>query len=388
MIGGDEASLCAAAAAARAGARTALLRITQRKKQTAIAATPAIPNFVWRRLDLQDYDLTLEPASARVTLFKEGDPFITYANGRATSDALAESGVEDHFVWADFIEEAASLAAGDVLKAPLTTSTPVSGKALAALLSDPAALDRMARLHGACADLVDDYFTDARLKAHVSAHALSPAGADDREAGSASAVAEFFHEDSWRARTPKDATSLMAVLEQVCKDAGVDAYSGKVTEVIADGAKHVNITIGAEETIKARHVFFATPDAAAAAGVGQNSAAHAQFTVRFKLSGRIEPPAGDDSAIFQIIDDGSDIREARVAAVNGKLFDGAPVEFEITPNGEIIARTSYFRRRFMKMAIGAAGPVRTARPPPPSSKKELRSGCLTSRRPSGARKRM
>ncbi len=346
VIGGDEASLCAAASAAKAGARTALLRIAQRKKQSTMAATSAIPNFVWRRLDLQEYDLLLEPASARVTLFKEGDPFVTYANGRATSDALAERGVDDHFVWTDFIEEVAALSNGGALKEPYATSTPASGKALAALLSDPAALDRAARLHGPCADLVDDYFTDAQLKAHVSAHALSLAGAGDRDAGSASAVAEFFQEESWRMRTPKDATSLLAVLEQVCKDAGVDSYSGKVTEVVADGAKHASVTIGAEEKLKVRHIFFATPDAAAAAGVRQNGAAHASFTVRFKLSDRIEPPAGDDGAIFQIIDDGEDIREARAAAVNGKLFDGAPVEFEFTPNGEIIARTSYFPAAF------------------------------------------
>lgn len=355
VIGDDEASLCAAAAAARAGARTAHLRITQRKKQSAATTAPAIPNFVWRRLELQDYDLALEPASARVTLFKDGDPVVTYAKPRDTSAALAESGVDDHFVWNDFIEETTGLAADGYLASALFGAAQGSGKALANMLTDPVALDRAARLFGSCADMIDDYFTDERLKAHVAAHALGPSGASDRQAGSAAALAEFFDEDAWRAHTPKDATNLMTVLEIACQDAGVKSYAGKITEVENEGAKHVAVSIGAEDAVKTRYVFFATPEAASAAGAlqgdavpGLNGPAHANFTVRFKLSDRIEPPAGDHKAIFQIIDDPDDIRDARDAAVRGKLHERAPVEFEYTPNGEIVARTSYFPAGFFE----------------------------------------
>ena len=243
VIGDDEASLCAAAAAARAGAPTAHLRISQRKKQSGAATTPSIPNFVWRRLELQDYDLALEPASARVTLFKDGDPVITYAKARETSAALEETGSDDHFVWGDFIEETTGLAANGYLASTLFSAGKDNGKALADMLTDPVALERAARLFGASADLLDDYFTDERLKAHVSAHALGLAGASDREAGSAAALAEFFDEDAWRARTPKDATNLMTVLEIACQDAGVKSYAGKITEITNDGAKQVGVSI-------------------------------------------------------------------------------------------------------------------------------------------------
>jgi phytoene dehydrogenase-like protein len=355
VIGDDEASLCAAAAAARAGASTAHLRINQRKKQSGAATTPAIPNFVWRRLELQDYDLTLEPASARVTLFKDGDPVITYAKPRETSAALEETGIDDHFVWSDFIEETNGLAANGYLASTLFNAGKDSGKGIAKMLTDPVALERTARLFGPSADLLNDYFTDERLKAHVSAHALGLAGASDREAGSAAALSEFFDEDSWRARTPKDATNLMTVLEIACQDAGVKSYAGKITEIANDGAKQIGVSIGAEDKIRTSYIFFATPEAAAAAGAlqgdgrpGLNNTAHASITVRFKLSNRIEPPAGDDKAIFQIIDDLEDVRDARDAAVRGKLHERAPVEFEYTPNGEIVARTAYFPAAFFE----------------------------------------
>lgn len=348
VIGDDEASLCAAASAAKCGARTAQLRIAQRKKQNAGAAAPAIPNFVWRRLDLQEYDLALEAVSARVTLFKDSDPIITYANPRQSSEALEERKLDDHFVWGDFVEEVSSLARNTALTEPNSYASPAANEDLLSLLTDPRALDRTARLYGACADLVDDYFSDERLKAHISAHALATSGEGDCEIGSARAVAEFLDEDAWRVRAPRDAIGVMSVLEQVAKDAGVAAYTGKITDVSRDGAKHVNVSIGAENIVKTRYVFFATPDAALAAGVAseRGGALHANFTVRFKLSNRIEPPAGDEKSIFEIIDDGSDIRSAREAAVKGRLYDRAPVEFEFTPNGEVIAHTAYFPAAF------------------------------------------
>ncbi len=353
VIGDDEASLCAAAAAARAGARAAHLRLSQRKKNDNTGAAPAIPNFVWRRLDLQDYDLTLEPVSARVTLFKDADPLVTYVNSRQTREALAEKGMDDHHVWDDFVREITALDRSSVLADVFGRATALSGTALAQMLLDPEALERNARLFGDGAALMDDWFEDERVRAHLIAHALAPAGASDRDAASASAVAEFFDADAWRVRTPKDSARLMAVLEQVCQDAGVVSYVGKLAEIGADGGRFANIVIGADEKLKVRHVFFATPEAASNAGalngaVGAqlNGAAHACVTVRFKLTQRIEPPAGDYRSIFEIVDDANDVRQARDAAVAGQLYDRPPVEFEYTPNGEIIARTAYFPGAF------------------------------------------
>jgi phytoene dehydrogenase-like protein len=354
VIGDDEASLAAAAAAAKAGARVALLRPAERKKRPA-ATAPAIPNFVWRRLDLQDYDLTLEPVSARVTLFGEGAPLTTYANARATSDALAEQDVGDHLLWSDFLEEASALAGDDYLSSSYFNAAAPGGKALAVLLGDSGALARAARLFGPCADVLDDYFENDRLKAHVSAHALAKAGFGDREAGSATALAESFSEDAWRVRTPKDSVALREVLEKVCQDAGVEMLAGKVTEISAPSGKFIVVSIGADDKIRTRRIFFATPEAALAAGAlncaglggaSLGRAGCATFTIRFKLSEPMDPPGGDAKALFQVIDAGADLQEARDAAVAGRLFDRLPVEFEFTPAGEIVARSSYLPAAF------------------------------------------
>ncbi|PQA87262.1 hypothetical protein [Hyphococcus luteus] len=351
VIGDDEASLAAAGAAAKAGARIAVHRPSERKKRSP-AATSAVPNFVWRRLDLQDYDLTLEPVSARVTLLKEGGPVTSYASARETADALEAAESEDHFVWRDFLEDMAALCEEEYLTNALYCGEAPGGRQFAALLADPQLLDKAARLFGPCADLLDDYFTDPRLKAHVAAHALSLAGSGPREAGSASALAEYIEADAWRVRTPKEGPSLRAVLERVCQDAGVEFTAEKITGVEPASGKQLTVTFANDARIKVKHVFFATPDAAAAAGTGGGAmnglgyARHALFSMRFRLADGIEPPGGDVKALYEIIDSAEDLQKARDAAVEGRLYEQLPVEFEFAPNGELIARSSYMPAAF------------------------------------------
>lgn len=356
IVGDDEASLVAAAAAAKAGARVGLLAPADRRKR-ARAAAPAIPNFVWRRLDLQDYDLTLEPVSARITLFSDGEPISSFANARETAEALAESDSPDHLIWRDFLDDMAALAA-DHVYGPSGFARAVNGsgapspdsKTFAALLSDPAALDRAARLFGPCTDILEDYFSDARLKTHLAAHALGGVGRGEREAGSAALLTELLDPDAWRVRTPKDGPALSVVLEQVCQDAGVEISADKPTQIVGAG-KFATVSFGEEEKARVKHIFFATPDAARLAGAadrrgGLGQAAHADFIVRFRLNEGAEPPCGDARAIFQIIDDREDLQAARDAALQGRLFDNLPVEFEFASNGEVIARSSFLPAAF------------------------------------------
>lgn len=355
VIGGDEASLAAAAAAARAGARIALSRPAERKKR-APAASPAIPNFVWRRLDLHDYDLTLEPVSARVTLFADGEAMTTHQTARQTADRLASENISDHFLWRDFVKEMTSLADDGYFTRAILKGRKPGAKSLAAMLGDPDALDRAARLFGSCRPLLDDFFSEARLKTHIAAHALAASGLGDEETGSAAALPELFDEDAWRVRTPKEGPSLRAVLEQVCQDAGVEFAPDKIISVVGHGAKAANIEFSGEAFVKAAHIFFATPDAALVAGIGKghgdgargglDNAGRAQFRVRFRLADGAEPPAADRKAIFQIVDKASDLQEARDAAVQGRLFERLPVEFEFAPNGEVIARSAYLPAAF------------------------------------------
>jgi phytoene dehydrogenase-like protein len=284
-------------------------------------------------------------------LFKEGASFATYANARATTDALAEQDSADHLLWRDFIEDMAALAA-DHPYGPAGTTRAPAVKAFAAMLSDAGALEKSARLFGPCADILEDYFTDPRVKAHLAAHALSGTGRGEREAGSAEMLTEFLDEDAWRVRTPKDSPALRAVLEQACQDAGVVITTEKPVEVSQTG-KIVTISFGGEDKIKVKHVFFATPGAASLAGASDSQgalgqSAHAEFTMRFRLADGAEKPSGGANAIFQIIDDRGDLQAARDAAVQGKLYDNLPIEFEYASNGELIARSSLLPAAFFE----------------------------------------
>jgi len=142
------------------------------------------------------------------------------------------------------------------------------------------------------------------------------------------------------------------VLEQVCHDAGVVVTTQKPVEATSSG-KFVTVSFGGEEKIRVRHLFFATPDAARMAGVKDSlgalgQAGHAAFTVRFRLASGAEPPCGDASAIFQIIDDRSELQAARDAALQGRLYDHLPVEFEYASNGEVIARSAFLPAAFFE----------------------------------------
>ncbi|MEO1135193.1 MAG: hypothetical protein AAFW68_01120 [Pseudomonadota bacterium] len=355
IIGGDEASLAAAAAAVKAGARVALSRPVERKKRSP-AASPTIPNFVWRRLELQDYDLTVEPVSARITLFADAPPMTTLRGVRETADTLAADGINDHLLWRDFAADMTGLADDGFITEAVAKGKKANGKSLAAMLGDPVALDKAARFHGSSRAMLEDYFEEGRLKTHVAAHALSVSGLGDTETGSASALAELLDPDAWRYRTPKDGPSLRAVLECVCQDAGVDFAPPKVISAVVQNAKVAVVEFSGEEKIKASHILFATPDAALAAGAakghgdgargGLGNAGRAQFRVRFRLAEGAEPPAGDRKAIFQIIDHAADLQDARDAAIQGRLFDRLPVEFEFAPNGELLARSTYLPAAF------------------------------------------
>jgi phytoene dehydrogenase-like protein len=350
VIGDDEASLAAAAAAAKAGALVAVQRPFERKKRSP-AASAAVPNFVWRRLDLQDYDLTLEPVSARVTLLKEGGPVATYQGARQTAEALEAAGGHDYTVWRDFLDEIAALGEDQYLTRALYDGETPAGREFAALLADPQLLSKAARLFGPCADLLDDYFADPKLKLHVAAHALSLAGAGPRETGTASCLSEYATEDAWRVRTPKDGPSLRIVLERVCHDAGVAFTPEKVVEIAPASGKTAAVALANDDKLRVSHIFFATPEAAAAAGAvncrnGFGYAGHAVFSMRFRLADGIEPPGGDRKALYQIVDGAEDVQKARDAAVEGRLYDKMPVEFEFAPNGELIARSSYLPAAF------------------------------------------
>ena len=225
IVGDDEASLCAAACAQKAGAKVAIARSSKsRKKQTA-GAMPNVPNFIWRRLDLQDFGLTLDKVSARVTLFETGEPVVTLARVRDTTAALADAGIGDYTLWRDFVADTAALGDAEFINSASSGAPNDGAASLANMLGDRSALHCASVLSGSCEALLDDCFEDVRLKNHIAAHALAPSGLGGEESGSAFVLTDYFDDDAWRVRSSGEGKSLHNILVEVCERAGVKVYT-------------------------------------------------------------------------------------------------------------------------------------------------------------------
>ena len=144
---------------------------------------------------------------------------------------------------------------------------------------------------------------------------------------------------------------LFAALEKVCNESGVDTIEGALISVTADGHKHKSVIITGDQKVKTRWVFFATPDAAARAGINWSPSPVAPGNMvtammRFKLKKPMTPPTADENAVFFILDDIDELQAARDSAVDGKLPETLPVEFEFAANGDVVARTRYCPKAF------------------------------------------
>ncbi|GEM_PF-1400954 len=350
IIGGGEAAYCAAAAAARAGAATALVA----RKKSECAPSPSschVPNFVWRRLDLQEYGLSLEPVSALVTLLPNGETVASSASARDTKAALAETGKHDHVVWTEFVEDMKKLGRDVHLSPAVGGSGAAKMNKLAYLYGGLDVLSALGQVTGGCADLLDDYLADEGLKAHVAAHALSPAGVGASEAGGGASLPELFSEDAWRVRAGKDSPQLIKTLQTICKDSGVDCREDDIADIAGESGRMQTVTLAGGDKLKARYILFASPEAAAVNGYYGDAAplaarGRATAQLRIKLKKPFAPPVADEKAVFQIIDDLADLQAASDAVADGALPDKPPVAFEFAENGDIIARTSYCPKAF------------------------------------------
>ncbi len=344
VIGADEASFSAAAVAARAGASVAI--ICPRKRKNMTASFCDMPNFVWRRLDLHEYGLSLERISARVTLGPDGATVITYEGARETKAALVKSGHADYLLWTDFVDEMKALEAGRKLR-DAAIAAPGNGDAGFSLFSGGVReCATLGQATSSCTAALDDYLGDDALKTHIAAHALGPSGLGGAEPGSALALSEFFDEHAWRVRPDESGPSLLSTLETACKDCGVEFFTKDIAEIARDSARQVVVSLVDGEKIKARYVLFASPGAAQKTGMRASVcplAGHGAATavLRITLKRPMPPVASDDKAVFQILDDAGDLQVARDAALDGRLPESLPVEFEYAANGDIIVRTSY-----------------------------------------------
>ena len=344
VIGDDAPSLAAAAAAAASGASTAL---ASAGAPTDIGPSVCdIPNFVWRRLDLQEFGLEVEPVSARVTLLADGKATMTMRSARESVEALRDVDSDGAAMWPALIDDMQALGEDGI--APDPSASPD----MLARLNDLRALGNIARLAGTGEELIDDFVNGGPLSTHIQAHALAPFGLGGVETGSASAFPEFFDEHAWRVRAKSGTRSIVGALRKACESHGVVAAPAEIQLVSADGAKHNSILFENSEKIRSRRIFFASPDAAQAAGYappGQSGPVNgARAVMRIKLHDRIEAPAGDCRAVFQIVDEASDIKKARQDALEGRISERLPVTFEFTDKGDIVARTSFAPKRLQE----------------------------------------
>ncbi|MEM8772621.1 MAG: hypothetical protein AAGD92_13325 [Pseudomonadota bacterium] len=346
LIAGDDApSLIAAAAAARAGAST-LIVAPKKNKQIAPPSFPDIPNFVWRRLNLQDHNFSLQPVSARITLLDDGVSAQSFRTDRETAETLQYDDPDAAALLPVFSDEMRALgASADKINDSNAEGVPA---ALAVLFDDDGLSDLsdLSKLSGAANEVLDDYLNGGPVSSHISTHALSLAGLGGEEAGSAQIFPEFFDDAAWRARTAKGSQPLMKILHKICAESGVVMQEGMVSDISPEGAKANSVSFGNDEKIRINRIFFASPDSAAEAGYSPGAARQTAFngasaTLRLRLRKPIAAPAGDKSAIFQIVDGTCDLRASRHAALTGKLPEKPPVQFEFVGDNEIVAHTAY-----------------------------------------------
>ncbi|NNL88279.1 MAG: hypothetical protein HKP25_04355 [Marinicaulis sp.] len=344
VVGDCEASLASAAIAAKSGARTGVIAL-ETQRRTGRQSTSSVPNFLWRRLNLQDYGLLLEPVDARVTLLPDKKVIKTFSNTVATASEMAAAGNDDYQFWPSYKDEMVRLGAATIYPA-LAGGNSSRNKNAAGFSGSPDSVASVLRLSGAAHDMLKDYFDNADFISHLGANILCPAGFGGGEPASALLLPEFANTHSQRVRSGKDSTSLARILKKICDENGVEFFSKKLSGVAAAGRKHCLVTFKGSDEIRTARLFFADPDRPSSLGINLGSMPlarknAAQARVVLRLREKIEPPAGEENALFHIIDEFADLENARASADDGRFPDPLPVAFEFTNDGDIVVSVSY-----------------------------------------------
>ncbi len=319
VIGADAAGLAAAACAARAGAKVALAPTGGEVVDDGFVAEP--PNFIWRLLDLHQYDLRFEDPGDDTTLFSAKATLSTGADARATADGLAAREPALAFLWPGFVEEL-TLAAG---RAAEDRGNLAPGR----FMSANAALD--------------DYFDDEDLKTHLVSALVSRFGLAGDEAGSAQALASL--SGAGRRRTLRRA--LDDALKSAALAAGVDIRDERLQAVRRADGKSWTITMADGRDLRARDVMASSAVIGEAAGLRITSAgspllrrAGAEATIRIRYDRRPKLSGRDAAARYFTATSREQIRRARNAMTEGRIAEDAPLTFEFCGK-DVIARAPY-----------------------------------------------
>jgi len=320
VIGTDAAGFAAAACAARSGAQTALVATGFESDCDATIAEP--PNFVWRLLDLHQYELRFETLPARTSYFADGaSPLTTVNDPLAAGRALAARAPALEHLWSAFIDE---------------MSRPQARAADSGVSLGPG------RYQSANAAL-DDYFADEQLKTHIVGAALAPFGLAGDEPGSAAALAAGYLQSHRRAAY----APLVEALKSAARAAGVEIVEPRLKRLGRDGSKLWKAALDDGREIRAANAMASSALLAEAAGIRIDAGGSplrrrsgAQATIRIRYDRKPKLSAKDAAAAFFIATDRDAIIRARNAMIEGRLDDDAPLAFEIRGK-EIIARAPY-----------------------------------------------
>ncbi|MEL7486821.1 MAG: FAD-binding protein, partial [Pseudomonadota bacterium] len=337
VFGAEPAGLAAAACAARAGAKCAVIKTGY--EMGYAGAAPSVPNFVWRQLELHETGLSVAPVDALVSLFEDGRSIATFEDDRRTQDALLASHPSDGALWLDYQAELARRRAA---------TCDQNGQFIASL-SAPETLSLDSATTDSVSDILADYFESDDLKTHLSTVAGLAFSLGGEEPGSGAALASVADADAWRVR---DGEILAMTLERVCERAGVERFASAVASIEQHDPRTLDIDFELGDDIRTRALMASSARVARAAGLRVKGGASlddveaAEALISVKLAEAPKPPKTDaegEAFIYYIGETEDALRDARAAVLEGRTPDEPPMSFEFSDH-EIIVRTRYCPR--------------------------------------------
>ncbi len=339
VFGAEPSGLAAAACAARSGAYCAVVKTGL--EANSVTAAPAVPDFVWRSLDLHETGLKIEPVSARISLFEGRSAIATYADERQTQEAITEINAMDGALWMDLAGELAAKTKGEDVDAAALLER--LSEIVPGLHDDAFAVQSLR-------ELLDDFFESDDLKAHLSAVAGSAFAVGGEEPGSSRALAAVNDVGAWRV---KNADLLCLTLERLCERLGVERIAAPLTRLERQDARMLKVEFEDQDPIRTRAFMAASLRLAYLAGLKVEGPASpmahndtAEATISVKLADQPMPPTnapGDQNAIYYIAETADEIRIARDAVLEGRMPENPPLVFEFGEK-EIIVRAPYCPR--------------------------------------------
>lgn len=299
IIGGEAPGLAAAACAAKKGAAVALLLTGD--EAPAKGTTDEPPNAIWRMLDLHLQRLPISDPAASIS--RSGEAlFVMPADPAQACATLAANAPGADYIWPAFLDDSGGEAA------------PATSRFLSA------------------ATVLDDYFSDAALKAQLLSKYVAPFGLAGDEAGSSRALA--FAADAPRRRL--DARALQTALEAIAAAAGVETLSGKLQSLGRVDGKSRRALLDNGREVRARRVMAASALLGEAAGLLIDTKgspllrrAGTQALLRLRYDKRPTAAKAPADAIYFTAQSAADLIEARDAMIDGAIVDAPVLRFEI-----------------------------------------------------------